>query len=522
MATRWSWNINGQAVPNWEQLIAWGQEAKPTWTLVMDNWAKAREWKDRVGGEVTYRVWDQRDNYYHHDVKAVDAAEAMARENDGLQDMWQYYRLNEPGGDWPHLQRWIIDFAEAARKRGFKSTAHGLAILKNWPDPEWVAAGNCDDLIIYAYEHQDTFILNIHDYVTGFAWSSHTPDYPRNLFDRALSLWGEQNAKASWTQYRPSITSWYLNRVVWVTNIRAKTLVGEAIPYIIDEALFDWHASVHNQQVVVNGVRSEVANLLRWEYGDDRYNRDIRGVLGSRRLFAWLAKGNANAPFSDEEFSDVILRNFVWAEANIPPNCKSIQLFTMNPDWREPEGHDYIPIANALLPRMTAGLKLKPPDSGGGTTMLERRIRVTGSQVRVRSIPGLNGTFVGWFTATEYTSALVGEAVTEQDGYAWRQIEVGPLKGWSAFDVLSTGVKLIEIEPVAEPEPEPPTFSEDELALIAAYRAQDFRTIYDLSQEFVQFKDIAFGEYTVAIPEPLMDVLGNVCIGLGNFLKDDG
>lgn len=455
---RWSWNINGQNVSNWEQLLDWGKQVRPSWTLIMDNRAKARQWKDEVGGEVTYRVWDQLDNYYHHSTSAIAAAERMARENDGLQDMWQYYRLNEAGGDWSPLQDWIIAFAEAARVRGFKTTTHGLAIMKNWSQPEWVQAGHVDKLIRYAYEHQDTFIINVHEYITGFAWSEQTPNYPANLFDHHLSVQGEITGKIDWTKYRPEFMPYFLGRVGWVTNLRAVEIVGTVLSYLIDEGLFDWHAAIHEQFVTLpNGNRVKMETELKARYGDDRYNRDIRGVSGSRRLFEWLATGQNNQTLTDEAFADVIMRNFNWAEKNYPPNCKGIMLFTMNEDWRYPEGHDYIPIANALLPRMKTLTSTEPPQE---QPMSFKRSTITGINKTTNTPAGVNVRSSKAATNTSNIVVLIPKGVTvtgdvtDADtqaigGYHWREIKDVlinnvPVSGFVADEVVVV-IPLTEI-----------------------------------------------------------------------------
>ena len=63
---REGWNINGQNVPNWTQLKAEAKINPPRWTLIMDNQDRAREWKDEIGGEVTYRSWAKNETYLHY------------------------------------------------------------------------------------------------------------------------------------------------------------------------------------------------------------------------------------------------------------------------------------------------------------------------------------------------------------------------------------------------------------------------------------------------------------------------
>jgi hypothetical protein len=467
MATRWSFNINGMNVPNWQQLLTWGKQNRPTWVLIMDSIAKCRQWKDEVGGEVICRWWDELDNFYHTAIPAKEASQRCATEIGDNKDFWAYFRSNEAGGNWDAIQDWIIDFATYNKQKGIKTTSQGLAIMKNWSSPAWVKAGHADKLIRYAHENRDTFILDIHEYVTGFAWSSHTPDYPMNLFVHELSTWGEHNTRIEWDNYADN---WFLGRIGWVANVRAKELVGEVLPFVITEALFDWHSAVHNQQIrFPDGRQVEVASELRFRYGDDRYNRDIRGVLGQRRLFEWLATGHTNSPLSDEAFADVIMRNFIWTEKNYPDNCKGMMLFTMNPDWRFPEGHDFIPIANALLPKWNAlTLQLPTPEPQEQPAM--RPITVTGyhdstqtsNKVNVRQERSTASPIVGILPAyPAVTSGFVAESAPVYSNNIWWQsyeleLATGKVSGYMAQEYVKE-VTVTELPPV-EPPPATPKF----------------------------------------------------------------
>jgi hypothetical protein len=464
MATRWSFNINGMNAPNWQQLLTWGKQQRPTWVLIMDSIAKCRQWKDEVGGEVICRWWDELDNFYHTAISAKEASQRCATEIGDNKDFWAYFRSNEAGGNWDAIQDWIIDFATYNKQKGIKTTSQGLAIMKNWSSPAWVKAGHADKLIRYAYENQDTFITDIHEYVTGFAWSSHTLDYPMNLFVHELSTWGEHNARIEWDNYADN---WFLGRIGWVTNVRAKELVGEVLPFVITEALFDWHSAVHNQQIrFPDGRQVEVASELRFRYGDDRYNRDIRGVLGQRRLFEWLATGQTNSPLSDEAFADVVMRNFIWTEKNYPDNCKGMMLFTMNPDWRFPEGHDFIPIANALLPKWNAlTLQLPTPDRPPeeNPPMKYATIEGTGKNAQgkpistnIRSDRSTDSVAIGFVPSSP--DSITGYAADRDtvftNGYYWREIQFNKdnvtLTGYVADD-------FVKVTEITEP-PDTPLF----------------------------------------------------------------
>lgn len=456
--TRHGWNLNGQNTPNWQQLKAEAKKNPPRWTLIMDNQGKAREWKDEIGGEVTYRSWDADEAYYHKTHSPQATAQQMARENELVKDCWQYYKMNEPGNDnWLELQDWLIAYAIEAKRLGFKVTTNGLAILKNWSDPAFVKAGNCDKLIRYWADNRDTFILNVHTYVTGAAWATVLPNYPLNLFDLNSSRDGYKTAHINWTSYEPIM--WY-HREAWVTNVRAVDLIGEPMDFIIDECWFDWHASVHDQMVTLNGRQVKMSDELRARYGDDRFNRDMRGIMGQRKFAEWAITGQLHTPVNDERYCDWLIQNYQWFENEYPDNALAFMNFTMNPDWRFPEGHDAIPLANALLPRMamikprTPVIVIPPePEPIPEVIMIPQQIKVHDSAVRIRKSPTIiNSPLVAWFTPTEYTDVLLSETpVKVADGYVWHRIEWGVLQGYIAVSHTDGSILIDIFEEVEVP-----------------------------------------------------------------------
>lgn len=440
---RFSFNINGLAASNWQQLLAWGQKVKPTYTLIMDDKNRAKEWQNNIGG-VIYRTYDERDNYYHQHVTPLQAAINLENNHSDMKDMWHYYRLNEPGGDWSELQDWLIDFAEAAKARGFKITTCGLAVAKTFLSPAWVQAGNCDKLIHYAHDNQDTFLIDTHEYTTGMAWSGHTPNYPANLFDRQATIDGQVNSKIDWDSYG---ANWHLGRSGWVTNSRAIELGYEPLPFVMTEAIFDWMPDIFtgdNEYVTIDSEQKHTETELRARYGDDLYNRDIRGVLGHRRFMEWYAMNSHTTVISDDRFADVVMENFDWMQREYPDNCKTIMFFSMNENWRIPEGHDYIPIANALLPKMESLAETIPPPIDP-IVMIPRVIRAIDENVNIRTQTNLNGTIVGQVIA-DWQNALVSDFVWLSDGYYWRKVEIGLTVGYAAFLSQRTDEQLIEIQ----------------------------------------------------------------------------
>lgn len=357
---RWWFNINGLAVPNWSQLLEYGRRYRPAWTLIMDHKDRAKEWQREVGGNLIYRTYDSRDNYYHTEVKPIDAAIALERDHSDMRGMWHYYRGNEPGGDWHRLQDWLIAFAEEAKRRGFKVTSLGLALGKNWVAPDWVEAGHVDALIRYGAANPDTFLWDTHEYVTGPVWGPQIQSYPSVLFNRDALLAGEQ-IRADVETFIPAsaFPNWGLFRTNWALNTRARNLGLPPQKYVITEAIFDWNAHIieppHDYSTLPNGTRIRTEDGLR-RFGEDQFNKDIRGILGHRKYFEWLITGKENTPVTHDAYADFVIRNFQWAERNYPANCLAILLFSMNSNWRFPHGHDFSDssIAPSLLPRMKA------------------------------------------------------------------------------------------------------------------------------------------------------------------------
>jgi hypothetical protein len=123
-------------------------------------------------------------------------------------------------------------------------------------------------------------------------------------------------------------------------------------------------------------------------------------------------------------------------------------LFTMNPDWRFPEGHDYIPLANALLPKMSALVYGDKPDEE--MPMFLRTIRAIDTRVRIRQSPMIvNSPQVGWIEVN-WTDAFVSDNPIENDGYIWYRVSYEGTEGYAAFTAVN-GNALIEIEEKTPP-----------------------------------------------------------------------
>ena len=355
---RWSVNLNGQATANWQTWLDYGREVHPAYILIMNDTGKALEWQAEIG-DVIYRAWHRYDSEYHQKVSAKQAADDLARENENVIECWQYFKLNEGGGSWHRLQDWLLEFAELSKPRGFKVTTCGLALSKLWPDPQFIADGNADPLLHYAHDNPDTFLLDVHGYVTGPLWGPQWPDYPQVLFDRERLLAGE-SIPVEVDGYMGALgpPNWGMFRECWAFNARATELFGVPLDYVITEHGNDWNANViqppHEFATLPDGRKVRTEDELRARFTDPRYDI-MRGVLAHRKMYAWLLTGKADAgAINDDQFTDFIMRNFEWAERHTPPNCKGIMPFADDPNWREPQGHDYgdPSVLPTLLPKM--------------------------------------------------------------------------------------------------------------------------------------------------------------------------
>ncbi len=355
---RWCVNLNGLATSNWPQWLAWGREVHPAYILIMDDRDKARQWKTEVG-EVIYRAWHRYDTEYHLKVSAKQAADDLARENENVIDMWQYFGLNEGGGSWHRLQDWLLEFAELSKARGFKVTTCGLALSKLWSDPQFVADGNADPLLHYARANPETFLLDVHGYVTGKLSAAQVPDYPQVLFDRERVLASEYiPVEVDGYKGYNGQTNWGMFRECWAFNARATELFGEPLPYVITEYGYDWNSHIveppHEYGTLPDGRKVRMEDELRARFTDSRYDI-LRGVLAHRIYAAWLLTGTADPnAITDDQFTDFIMRDFKWGERTTPPNCKGIMPFAENFNWRKRKAHDYgdPSVLPTLLPKM--------------------------------------------------------------------------------------------------------------------------------------------------------------------------
>ena len=474
---RWCVNLNGEGTGNWPQWLAWGNEEPPAYILIMNDKNKARQWQAEIG-DVIYRAWHRFDSEYHQKVSAKQAAADLAFENGNVRDMWQYFKLNEGGGSWHFLQDWILEFAELSKARGFKVTTCGLALSKLWPDPQFVADGNVDPLLKYAHDNPDTFLLDVHGYVTGPLWGPQIADYPQVLFDRERLMDGEfipvevddyvgYNGRINWGDFREC----------WAFNARATELFGVPLKYVKTEYGFDFNANIiqppHEYVTLPNGAQVRTETELR-RYGEPRFNRDVRGVLAHRKYFAWLLTGKAEPhAISDDQFTDFIIRNFQWAERNTPPNCKGIMPFADDRNWREPEGHDYgdPSVLPTLLPKMKKLQRKAPMIDPNQPIPLDdprwRQVALTASgTINVRSFPTTQDASnkVGVLsTGQTYTGVGLDTKLDTYNGdgwnwYAYRLTEFADRVVWiAAVPPLTTAWGDAPGEdPPVEPPVEPP------------------------------------------------------------------
>lgn len=535
--TRHGWNINGQNAGNWQFLISEAKKNPPRWTLVMDNQDRVRIWKDEIGGEVTYRAWSTNEDYYHQSNDAKATAQQMARHTEKVADCWQYWHMNEPGSGgtvqgWLELQDWLIAYATEAKRLGRKVTANGLAILKNWDFPTFVQAGHVDKLIKFwaAGNNREWFIPNVHTYMTGTPWATVMPNYPANLLDLNAMRSGLTTAHLQYTSYEP--TMWYF-REFWAFNIRALDIIGEPVEYIIDECFFDYHASVHQAFVTLaDGRRAKMEDELRARYGDPAFDREMKGILGQRKFIEWIITGQLNTPVSDEQYCDYLVMIYQWLEDEIPDNALAFMNYTMNPAWRYPNsggggfGHDANPLIFALLPRMA---KIRPrtqtqeppmvlnPDPQTVVTV-PHMVKGTNSIKNIRALPSTSSDIVGqvpYPDASQFELSVA--ALWAANGYNWHLIK------WQDADTMKQGFvasSIINAVPVMV-EPPPTDYSEQEKALIAAYRANDLQAMFDLIKPDLLFHDLTLGQATIAVPKPFMTLLGEVIHALATYIEND-
>jgi hypothetical protein len=497
MTTRWSFNIEGISTPNaiWELALQDAKENPPTYVLIMDNKDRARQWQQAVPDcQVIFRTYDSGDNYYHHKVSPLAAAQRLERDHSDMRDVWHYYRLNEPGGEWNRYQDWIIRFAQEAKQRGFQVTAGGLALGKNWKSPDDIENGQADALLDYAIANEDSFLFDAHEYVTGALWAPQLLNYPAALFDRDLLL-ANENIPVKVDSYIGHLgVNWGLFRVCWLANARALQRHGRVLNVVIDEGLFDFNDHIirdpHTFSIMPDGSTVKTEDEVR-KFKLDPYDA-LRGVLGHRLYLSWLFTGKMQA-VGDAEYCDLVLRNFQWAERSYPENVKAIILFAINPRWRQPQGHDHIPLIEILLPKMRVlsfgaaptpqpiptpeptPVPVPEPTPEPTPALVTRWIRSTNAGgTNIRNTPAINASITGLLQST-WVQAQVGIAPIAAADYGgsdqWYEVDIGGVHGYVA-------AAYIEIQDVSPPP--------DEIVLSITIHPENVDTALALLESLVE------------------------------------
>jgi hypothetical protein len=194
---------------------------------------------------------------------------------------------------------------------------------------------------------------------------------------------------------------------------------------------------------------------------------------------------------SDDVYAEYIMKDLLWYAKQFPKNCLAIMLFAMNTDWRYASsgdsGHDYQPIANALLPKMTRErlgtvISITPPDEEppvivippaltpdpATVTLTPTRIKGLTNGVNVRSKPTVKATVISNTALDEWVTVPMSEAHWQADTYNWRFVILPDGKqGFVASAVI--GIELPVID-----------FTDAERALIAAWRDNDWDSVLSI------------------------------------------
>lgn len=487
MVTRWSYNVDGLDVDNavWELLLADARTNPPTYITIMDNKNFAKQWRREIPStQVIYRTYDSFDTEYHHKVTPVAAAIQLERDHSDMRDFWHYYRLNEPSPPWGKYQDWILRFAEETKRRGFKVTAGGLALGKMWNTPDFIRNGNADAFLDYAIANEDTFLVDDHQYVTGFAWSPQIQTYPSAIFDRDLIL-ANENIPVLVDDYvgYQGMTNWGLYRISWLANARSLERHKKRLNFVINEGVNDWNAHIftgqHTYSTLPNGQRVLTEPELR-KYAEPLYDRQIWGVMAHWLYYSWVVTGKMQK-VSEPEFCDIVIRNLKFVERTQPENCKGIMLFAINRDWSLPAGQDYSPIIRTLLPKMrslainTTPIPLPDPVPLPTIETYTARIRSNTVGLRLRAKPSAkpDSVTLATFPQLAWLGANVSKQRWQADNYSWVYLELTidgkQYAGYAADQYLS-------IETV-EPEID---LTVAELELVHAYRSKDIDALLRL------------------------------------------
>jgi hypothetical protein len=222
-------------------------------------------------------------------------------------------------------------------------------------------------------------------------------------------------------------------------------IIGEPVQFIIDEGKNDYHTSVQQEIVTFEGRTARLDDFLRERYGDDKFHREMRGILGQRKFAEWVITGQLNTPITDVQYCDWLIQNDQWWEDEYPPNCLATMNYTMNPAWRYPTaedgnfGHDATELAPILLPKK-ASIKPRnatpipepeeeppviepPPDN---PILYRATVSGNGVHVNIRESRSVTSNILGRIPAAPGSLTLMVADADNIDfnGYVWRRVQI--------------------------------------------------------------------------------------------------
>lgn len=236
---------------------------------------------------------------------------------------------NEPAtrGNTSQFVAWCVRLADLGKQAGIRFAIAEIATAKSvWHDE--VIAGVWDDLIRAMDKYRGFHIFTIHEYTTGILPACLLPDYPLNLDNPdALkqSLW--QNSKINLSTIEGN---YHIGRGALISNVRAKEIGIEPIPFVVTECAFDWMADV-----VSNRERAETLGHLENTHKVPTHDF-MRGSTGHQRYHEWLM----NKTGFQGDWNEYLFAQYQWFVEVYPSECEGLTIFALNHDWDIPEGHD--------------------------------------------------------------------------------------------------------------------------------------------------------------------------------------
>lgn len=320
MATRISYNVNGQQIIDPNRYLNFIKEAQPTTVLVMDSPDMAIQTYEAGGGKtkVVHRFYNENDHLYWLWTSPSDFV--ATHTGWGHPEIYRYV-LNEPSFDdstLGGLLDWLIQVAYKMKEAGYRAVLGNFSVACY--EPRHIGSGVFDKFLKMMDDLRDWHYFGIHEY-TGILLPYGVGYWPVSyLLDKILVQPERWPAKkdvpfSRWGNDLPPY--WHLCRSAWF-NIRCDELKIRRPNFWMTEFGWDDMPDMHSLQ-------PDVYTELRNRYGVPSPFISLRCINTLQPIWEDY--------FKDWSYQRTGFEQLKWAEQLYPENYIGFNLFTLSNDW---------------------------------------------------------------------------------------------------------------------------------------------------------------------------------------------